>query len=125
MFIGITKADIKIIPAIKTSAFIFSKALFAGAAAIALTTAASAQEMVNVDFRYDRALSTEENYSAFERTARRACSHSSVLVTFAQERACRTDLMNQAIAGTRQPSFAAYHQQIVHGSTEMTSLTSR
>lgn len=125
MFIEIIKADFRIIPAIATSAVVFSKALFVGAAAIALTTAASAQELVKVDFRFDRSLSTEENYVVFEKTARRACDDGSILVTFGQERACRADLLNQVVAKTMEPSLVAYHQQMIRGSKGPISLTSR
>lgn len=125
MFIKIIKAGLKIIPAIATSAVVFSNSLFVGATALALTSVASAQELVKVDFRYDKSLLTEENYAVFEKTARRACDDGSNLVAFGQEKACRADLLNQVVAKTMQPSFVAYHQQMILGSKKPTSLTNR
>ncbi len=91
---------------------VLSKAFIAGFVAVVSTTTVSAQEMRTTSFRFDKSISTEENYSNFERTARRDCSNISDLATYGAKKECRRDLMNKAIAATKHLPMIAYHDQM-------------
>jgi hypothetical protein len=92
--------------------FTISKALIIGAVAILSTSAVSAQDNITASFRYQRALTVEANYDAFELTAKRACNVISNLVEFKARKNCRESLLEQAVAATKVGSFIAYHQNL-------------
>ncbi len=104
---------------------ILSKTIIVGLTAAVSTTATSAQEMQITNFRYDKTITTESNYAVFERTARRACAHVSSLDTFRVRKECRRDLMDQAVAATKQRPMIAYHDQMIGESQQTTVLTKR
>ncbi len=90
--------------------FNIAKTLTLGAAAILSASTASAQDTINATFSYDRAASLEQNYAAFEMTAKRACEGMSSLLPSRANRTCRADLIAQAVSATKLSSFIAYHQ---------------
>lgn len=104
---------------------ILSKTFIVGFAAIISTTTASAQEMQITHFRYDKTISTESNYAEFERTARSACAYVSSLDSFKARKECRHDLMDQAVAATKQLPMIAYHSQMIGEARQTAVLTKR
>lgn len=102
-----------------------SNVFIIGLVAVVSTTPASAQEMQVTYFRYDKTLSTEHNYSNFEKTARRVCGRISILADFGVRKNCRNDLMNQAVAATKQGPMIAYHDQMIDKDRQTAALIKR
>lgn len=90
-----------------------SKALAIGFAAVTLPACAFAQDVQTVKFRYDKTATIEANYAEFKRKARRVCDDASIVYTHTMERACRADLLDQAVFATEQDAFIAYHEQMI------------
>lgn len=111
--------------------FTISKSLIIAAAALAATTSttsttsASAETPEKINFKYDMNAPVEQNYAAFARTAKRACSDASPLQSYKRERACRRELLNQAVALTKQGKFTAYHQFMTGQARSLASLRGR
>ncbi len=83
--------------------------IFAAAALLSASTA-FAQDSQSVSFRFDRALSVEQNYQAFTLTAKRACEAMSSLTRYSAQQACRSNLVAQAVSATRHGNLIAHHQ---------------
>ncbi len=102
--------------------FNLSKAIIIGATAILSNTAAYADDTLSATFRFDRALSVEQNYAAFELTAKRACDAMSALEGIRTHRTCRSDLLTQAVSATGQGSFIAHHEARTGADRQVASL---
>ncbi len=86
-----------------------SKIFILSAAAVLSASTASAQDAADITFRYDRTLSVEKNYAAFERTAKRACDGLFREGNRAR-RKCRVSLIEQAVSATKQGGFITHHE---------------
>ena len=87
-----------------------TKTLIIGAVAILSTSTVSARDSITASFTYQKALSVEANYDAFELTAKRACDSMSTLSGYRAHKQCRDSLMAQAVSATKVGGFIAYHQ---------------
>ena len=90
--------------------FTVTKTLIIGAASVLSASTTSANDTSSVTFRYDRALSVEANYVAFEMNAKRACEGISNLNGHRAVKKCRISLVAAAVEATKLGSFIAYHQ---------------
>lgn len=102
--------------------FTISKSLIVAAAALVSTAAASAETQEKINFSYDKNASVEQNYAAFARTAKRACSDVSALQGYKGQRACRRELLDQAVSATKQGTLIAHHQQATDAVQSFASL---
>ena len=103
----------------------FAKTLVIGAAAVLSSATAFAEEPFTATFRYDRTQSLERNYAAFEITAKRACNEISPLTSRSMLRKCRSSLVDQAVAATRQAAFIALHAARTGADRQVASLDPR
>jgi hypothetical protein len=105
--------------------FSLSKSLVLGAAAILSSTVAIAQESTDTTFRFDQQKSAEQNYEAFQITAKRACDDMSSLNGYRAEMDCRRSLIDQAVRATRKEGFIAYHDARSNEARKLASLERR
>jgi hypothetical protein len=91
------------------------KALVAASALVALSGAAAADEQVSADFTFTPGTPVDVTYASFEKTAKVACRvemriAGGMSAKMKIEKACRDELMGNAVAATKMEALIAYHE---------------
>jgi len=92
------------------------KAALAGTAFVALAGTAAAEATFSADFTYTETAPVQVTYTAFERTAKRACRAEmrdirQLGARMKMEQSCTAQLLAQAVEATRSDVLIAYHDQ--------------